>query len=126
MANFTLVVTSPPFDNQGSESALSFADALLAKGHMLNGVFFYQAGVHHANGWQTPPNDEMNPFKRWSALASQYRFPLHVCITAANRRGLLEEDNEVVEGHNLLSPFLASGLGQLVELCEDCDRVVQF
>lgn len=126
MASFTLVVTSPPFDSQGSETALRFAQALLKMRHTLNGVFFYQAGVLSANGWQTPPNDEENAFKAWAALATQHQIPLHVCVTAANRRGLLEDGNDIDVAHNLQSPFIASGLGQLMALCDNCDRVVQF
>ncbi|GAB3016529.1 sulfurtransferase complex subunit TusD [Bowmanella dokdonensis] len=126
MATFTLLVTSAPFDTQAT--AIQFAQAVLACGHRIEGVFFYQAGVAHANCWQSSPSDEYQPYRAWQQLAAS-GVPLHVCVTAAARRGLVsptEMEERNLTGCNLIPPFEVSGLGQLVELISKADRLVQF
>lgn len=127
MATFSILVTSAPFDTQGSNSALKFIQAALALGHSVKGVFFYQAGVNNASAWLTPPADELNLSVAWRALKAQ-GVELHVCSTAAARRGLLSEQDSQEQGyngHNIQPPMTASGLGQFMEML-DVDRVVQF
>lgn len=128
MAKFSLVVTSSPFDQQGAVSAINFARAIIEAQHELVGVFFYQGGVHNANALQSIPTDEFQPYSAWLELAQQ-GVPLHVCVSAAARRGVISATDAAEQGiprSNLKSPFQASGLGQLVELMNDADRVVQF
>jgi len=128
MARFSLLVTSSPFDQQGAASALNFARAALDAGHHLSGIFFYQGGVHNANALQSIPTDEFQPYSAWLKLAQQ-GVALHVCVSAAARRGIISETDAAeqgIQGSSLKPPFQASGLGQLVELMNDADRVVQF
>ncbi|WP_088329203.1 sulfurtransferase complex subunit TusD [Lacimicrobium sp. SS2-24] len=128
MAKFTLLVTSSPFDQQGSNTALQFARAILDAGHQLCGVFFYQGGVLNANVLQCPPEDECHYYNAWQELAEK-AVPMHVCVTAAARRGVISESDardQDMSNSNLTEPFQASGLGQLVELMAQADRVVQF
>lgn len=127
MATFSILVTSAPFDTQGSHTALQFVQAALAQGHEIQGVFFYQAGIHNANVWAQAPSDELNLPKAWRNLQAK-GVALHVCNTAAARRGVLSESESTELGftaHNLQAPYLASGLGQFVEML-NVDRVVQF
>ncbi|ALS98396.1 sulfurtransferase complex subunit TusD [Lacimicrobium alkaliphilum] len=128
MAKFSLVVTSSPFDQQGAASALNFARAALDAGHQLSGIFFYQDGVHNANALQSVPGDEFQPYCAWLELAQQ-GIPLHVCVSAAARRGVISETDAAeqgIPGSSLKPPFQASGLGQLIELMNEADRVVQL
>lgn len=127
MATFSILVTSAPFDTQGSYSALQFAQAVLAQGHKIQGIFFYQAGVNNANAWSQAPADELNLPKAWRDLQAK-GVALHVCNTAAARRGVLSEPESTERGlpaHNLQAPMQASGLGQFIEML-NVDRVVQF
>jgi len=55
---------------------------------------------------------------RWSKLAEEHGIDLVVCVAAALRRGIKDE---------LLAPgFRISGLGQLVEMGIQYDRLVTF
>ncbi|GAA0852319.1 sulfurtransferase complex subunit TusD [Aliiglaciecola litoralis] len=130
MTQFCIIITSSALDADGVYSAYRFAQAVIDKGHKINGVFFYQSGVTLANGYQTFLSDERDMHKLWSEFASQYDIPLQVCVTAANRRGLISEQDAAEQsepnGFNLSPPFSSVGLGELMVLLEECDRSIQF
>ena len=92
-------------------------------------MFFYHDGVYQAFKHTTPPDDELQFTARWSELARRYQLDLVICISAAQRRGLLgvdeakrqgKQDNELADG------FRISGLGQLVEATLEADRFIVF
>lgn len=126
---FSILVTGNPASSQGAATAYQFCVALLKAGHKLCGVFFYLDGVLTANSLISPASDEVNLSEDWAKLAEQYQFPLEVCVSAALRRGVInqqEAEQLDLTNHNLRSPFTLSGLGQLAELSANCDRLVQF
>ncbi|MDH3370852.1 MAG: DsrE family protein, partial [Gammaproteobacteria bacterium] len=55
---------------------------------------------------------------RWQKLAKDHHIDLVVCVAAALRRGIKDE--------NLQEGFRISGLGQLVETGIQSDRLVTF
>ena len=57
--------------------------------------------------------------RAWAKLAGEHGFELAVCVAAAERRGIVE-DESLAEG------FAVVGLGQMVEAMEASDRVVTF
>ncbi len=126
---FSLAIYSAPFSSQASDSAYRFADALLAEGHTLYRVFFYQEGVHNSSCLLTPAQDEPNLFSKWQTLAAKHKIDLVVCIAAALKRGILDKDEaERYErsAHNLGDGFIISGLGQLVDAALMSDRLISF
>lgn len=80
--------------------------------------FFYHDGVYNASRLATPPQDDRNVGARWSKLAADHGVDLVVCVAAAQRRGITDG----VLGDN----FRISGLGQLVEMGIQYDRLVTF
>ena len=99
------------------------------KQNTLKGVFFYEDGVLNASQYIMPESDEPNPSNEWRQLAFNHQIELHVCIAAAQRRGIL--DNEIakvhkLQGHSADPMFRLSGLGQLAELILSTDRFIQF
>ncbi|AWL12000.1 Sulfurtransferase TusD like protein [Saliniradius amylolyticus] len=128
MASFTLLLTRSPFQSSGPATALTFAQSALALGHQINGVFFYLAGVDNANALHTPPGDEANWHDLWTEFHQKTQVPLHVCVTAAAKRGVIakEDASQHQVQPNLHKPFQASGLGELIKLISQSDRVVQL
>ncbi len=129
MSVFTILVTSPPLDTQSGYTALRFTEAALEKGHQVKGIFFYQAGVHHCNQFQAGHSDELNIYRRWCSLNQQHQTPLQVCVTAANRRGVINQqdaDELDLGHHNLSAPFEEVGLGEFIQLTNQSDRMIQF
>lgn len=129
MAIFSLLITKAPFDSQSAYTAFRFAESALSQGHEVNGVFFYQSGVNNGNSFQTTHSDEVNLYHKWTKLSQQHNVPLQVCVTAANRRGIINADDAAEKDqsfYNLTPPFSEVGLGDLVALMNSADRTIQF
>ncbi|WP_130832233.1 sulfurtransferase complex subunit TusD [[Erwinia] mediterraneensis] len=126
---YTLLVTGAPYGTQQASSALLFARALLATGHQLESVFFYREGVLNANQLTAPASDEFDLVRAWQALQQEQGVALNICVAAALRRGVTDEQEAArlqLAGSNLQPGFTLSGLGALAEAALSCDRLVQF
>lgn len=126
---FGIVVSEGPYTHQAADSAYHFARAALEKGHAVPRVFFYHDGVNVATRLSVPPQDERHIQKNWTALAQEHDIDMVVCIAAAQRRGILDANEARRQGKdaaNLAEGFRISGLGQLIEMGIDCDRLVMF
>lgn len=126
---FGILVNEGPYTHQSSDSAYQFTKAALEKGHEIFRVFFYNDGVNNGTRLGVPPQDDRNITKQWSKLAETYGLDLVVCIAAAQRRGILDEDEAKRQGkdsNNIAPGFRISGLGQLIEAGIQADRLVVF
>ena len=126
---YALLVQGAPYSSQASHSALRFASALLARGHRLECVFFYHEGVYNAARLAAPTQDEPHLHDAWCALNAEHGTQLQVCIAAALRRGMLDEreaSRHGKRGHSVEPPFELTGLGQLIDLGQNVDRLVTF
>ena len=126
---FAVMVTEGPYQHQASDSAYHFARAALGKGHEIYRVFFYHDGVNNGTRLTTPPRDDRDITKRWSALAEEHDLDLVVCVAAAQRRGIVDEDEmkrHGMDANNIAPGFHISGLGQLVEAGIQTDRLLVF
>lgn len=126
---FAIQVNEGPYQRQTSDSAYQFTRAALAKGHEVVRVFFYHDGVNNGTRLTSPPQDDRDVVGRWSALAAEFGLDMVVCVAAAQRRGIIDE-NEMKrlgkDAHNLAPGFRISGLGQLIEAAILADRLVVF
>jgi tRNA 2-thiouridine synthesizing protein D len=126
---YAILLLGAPYSHQASHSALRFAYAVLARGHTLESVFFYHDGVQNAARLASPPQDERHLMDEWVALHAEHGTSLEVCIAAALRRGLLDEreaSRHGKSGHSVEAPFELTGLGQLIDLGQRCDRLITF
>ncbi len=124
-----VLVNEGPFTHQASDSAYQFAKAAIESGHEIFRVFFYNDGVNNASRLTVPPQDERNVQRNWSELAEEHGLDMVVCIAAAQRRGVLDENEAKRHGKdadNLAPGFRISGLGQLIEAGIESDRLVVF
>ena len=126
---FSICVLSAPHLNQGNQTALNTAKAVLARGHQINRVFFYLDGVHTGSTLLTGHQDDENLQQQWVDLSNQGDFELIVCVAAALRRGVVNEgeaQQNALPTANLHPSFEISGLGQWVEANMQADRVLTF
>lgn len=126
---YAIQINSSPCYCAAGYAAYQFIKAALDAQHEIYRVFFYQEGIYHALRFATPPEDERQLTKLWSALARDYHIDLVVCISAAQRRGLLHNDEAARQGKqdtDLAAGFRISGLGQLVEATLEADRFLVF
>lgn len=122
-------VNEGPYQHQASDSAYHFTKAALEKGHEVFRVFFYHDGVNNGTRLTTPPQDDRNITNRWIELAEQHNLDMVVCVAAAQRRGIVDDDEAKRNGKdatNIAPQFRISGLGQLIEAGIQSDRLVVF
>ena len=126
---YSIQINSSPYQSNSGETAYQFIKSALEMGHEVIRVFFYQEGAYHAFRYMTPPDDEVQIADRWSALARKYSIDLVVCISAAQRRGLLEKNEAKQQGkrdNDVADGFRIAGLGQWVEAMLKADRFIEF
>lgn len=126
---YALQVNTAIHDSSASLDAYHFTCACLNRGHTISRIFFYRDGIYNALATTLPPDDEINLTMLWSKLAAEYQLDLVVCISAAQRRGLLCED-EAKRQHRsddyVAEGFRIAGLGLWVEAVSEADRVMVF
>ncbi|WP_108652417.1 sulfurtransferase complex subunit TusD [Dongshaea marina] len=126
---FALLISGPPYGNSRASRALQLARAILNAGHKLPRIFFYQDGVLNANSLLAPASDEFDLHQGWCELAQQQGVQLEICVAAAQRRGVLDQNEARLArkpGSNTAVPFEMTGLLQLSEITEQCDRLIQL
>lgn len=126
---FGIVVNEGPYTHQASDTAYHFTKAAIEKGHEIVRVFFYHDGVNNATRLTVPPQDDRNLQKLWSELSEAHKLDMVVCIAAAQRRGILDENEAKRQGKdtdNIAPGFRISGLGQLIDAGIKADRLVTF
>ncbi len=126
---YAIQVNSSPYYSSAGYTAYQFIKAALAMEQQIYRVFFYGEGIYHAFRYASPPDDELQLTKLWSGLAQDYGVDLVVCISAAQRRGLLCTDEARRQGKlddDLAEGFRISGLGQWVEATLEAERLLVF
>ncbi len=125
----SVLVNEGPYQHQSADTAIQFTKAALEKGHEIFRVFFYHDGVNNGTRYAVPPQDDRNITEQWTAMAKEYDLDLVICIAAAQRRGILDENEakrQGKDGHNMAEGFRISGLGQLIEAGIQSERMVIF
>lgn len=126
---YAVQVNASPYASNAGLDAYQFIQSALQAGHQILRVFFYKDGVYHAMRYATPPDDEIQFSRDWSRLAEQHQIDLVVCISAAQRRGLLCADEARRQGKqddDLAAGFRIAGLGQWLEATLQADRCIVF
>jgi tRNA 2-thiouridine synthesizing protein D len=126
---FAIQVNTSPYQSNAGQTAYHFINAALAEGHEVLRVFFYHDGVYQAFKYAVPPDDELQFSAQWSGLAKRHQIDLAVCVSAAQRRGLLCSDEAKRQGkldNDLADGFRIAGLGQLIEATLAADRFIVF
>ncbi len=129
MASFLILVHSSNYASQSSASALNYAESVINNGHDLKAIFFYQEGVYHANSLTNIPSDELDTSTGFKQLNADHGTPLLLCVTAADKRGIVNEHHEQEQAlpHGNVDPaFTVAGLAEMVTIAAETDRLVQF
>ncbi len=124
-----ILVTGGLYDSQSGYSALQFCKAAISVGHNIEQVFFYQTAVSQGSKLSEPLADEFNANDSWVQLSRNNNIELVVCISAAERRGIISEAQRIQlakESSNLHETFTVAGLGALHEASLNSDRTVTF
>ena len=109
--------------------ALRFAQAVIAQGHEIVRIFFYQDGVLTASNNLVVAQDQQDIAKQWQTFITEHKLDAVVCIAAALRRGILDQTEAQRYQRaavNLAEGYQLSGLGQLHAGLQQADRVISF
>lgn len=126
---FSILIYGAAHNSQAAHTAYRFAQAALESGHTLHRVFFYGDSVEVASSLNAPQRDEVDIHACWKALAQTHQLDLVVCIAAALKRGVIDQNEarrHEKASHNIEAPFTLSGLGQLTEAALVSDRLITF
>lgn len=126
---FNILITGGLYSTQAGLSAWQFARAAVSSGHTISQVFFYQDAVLHGTQFSVPMQDEVDVIALWAEFASEHQVPLMVCVSAAERRGVLSEPQAAEHGlehFNIHPQYEIAGLGVLHEAAMMSDRMVTF
>jgi tRNA 2-thiouridine synthesizing protein D len=133
MASFLILVHSSNYACQSSRSALKYAESVINNGHDLKAIFFYQEGVCHANTLTSIPSDELDTTTGFKQLNADHNIPLLLCVTAADKRGIVDEHYAQEQTHEQALPhgnvdpaFTVAGLAEMATIAAETDRLVQF
>ncbi|GGP40517.1 sulfurtransferase TusD [Shewanella algicola] len=129
MSKFIIQVNGSVYGSSASFRALAFCQSVLANGHDIITVFFYQDGVTNSNALTCPASDEIDMHAQWQAFAQRHQVSLTNCVSAALRRGVLSQQEAVENGKshwNSSEHFSMGGLGELVVGIEKADRLISF
>jgi len=123
LKSVAVMITTPPLSPLTATS-LSIVNELVNNDAVqVTGIFFYQDGVLNASASLSMPSDELQAISQWQQLHQAHGLPLHLCITAAEKRGLSDDWQEM----NIILPeFTISGLGEFVSLYSEADQVIQL
>lgn len=127
---YALAVHGAPYSSNAAEHALDFADALLARGHQIERVFFFHEGVYQGLNSQVPPQNRynLNLAERWASLHNSGT-ELATCIASGIKRGVVNEAEQArydLPSDTLSNTFELVGLGQLIGAITSADRYVEF
>ncbi len=126
---FNLLVLGSLYGSQSAYSAWRFANSAVQAGHELVQVFFYQDAVAQANQLSNPLSDEFDAGSTWFEFAKSNNCKLVVCIAAAERRGVMNDEiAREFNNHagNLADGFEIAGLGVWQEASLTSDRTITF
>ena len=129
MHRISVLITSSPESLTACLDAVAFCRAAIDEGQSIDQIFFYQAGVYHANGLMDASANEFDLTKAWQSLATEHAIPLLVCVGAASKRGIVDAEQAKQAGlaqHNLFEPFKQVGLGEFFTLLHNSSKLVQF
>ena len=126
---FAIQINEGPFTHQAADTTYQFTKAAIEAGHEIYRVFFYHDGVNNGTMFGVPPQDDRNVQALWSELAEANDIDMIICVAAAQRRGIMDEDEAKRHGKgasNIAPKFRISGLGQLIEAGIQADRLMVF
>lgn len=126
---YAIQINAAPYESQACENAFQFIKAALRRGHEIVRVFFYHDGVYNVLDGASPADQTPATLAHWPALAKEHGIDLVACVTALQKRGVLnpsdmEPQNAV--GTPVSEYFRVAGLGLWIDACLKADRVLVF
>jgi tRNA 2-thiouridine synthesizing protein D len=118
MAFFTFVVCTEPYKYEAVDTLINLGQAVINKGHQIQGIFFYGSGVYNIKGKIHTGDSLRNLPEKLQDFCKTHNIKLAACSTWLSITGI--NSSEFIEG------TCQDGLGGLSELISDSDKVIFF
>lgn len=118
MTSYLLTLHAAPWSNQSVATACDFAETAISMGKEIKALFLYQDAVLNASNALDIPSDEFNGSERLQALHQKFGVKLMLCVTAASKRGINQD--------NISKGYTIAGLAEFAEMTTATDKVIQF
>ena len=116
MGKLLIILFSPPWQSENTDTVYKFAKAAIEEGHGVT-VFFDADATYNLMASQIVP-DKTTPASKMAQLIKM-GVKASVCVESARLRGIDLQNN-------LIKGVVRSSLGKLAELMEQHDRIVAF
>ncbi len=118
MVTFTILLSTEPLKFEAVDTALNIAEALLRKGHKINGLFLYGSGVQNLKKDVETGKTVRNLPKRLEQFSQDTHVEVFGCTTWIAASGLKQGE--------MISCAKEEGLGALSTLLAHTDKVIAF
>jgi|JI7StandDraft_1071085.scaffolds.fasta_scaffold17874_6 tRNA 2-thiouridine synthesizing protein D len=124
-ATVIVLVQHSGYLNSTLASVNRFIKAAVLQHHQIDHVFFYQDAIFSLLDHTDLAADEVKPLQELIKLAAAHQFPILYCATAAEQRGLGQDEHN--PNAAALVPYaIKAGLAEFAMRCNKVDKVVQF
>ena len=119
MGKLAILLLTPPYTDQNSESVMNLAKAAIRKGHEVIGIYANADGVYNANKRINPTEKGARNIAELFQELGELGIEITCCPICATFRGVKQDDQ-------LINNATFEGLGAFSELVLECDKIVVF
>jgi sulfur relay (sulfurtransferase) complex TusBCD TusD component (DsrE family) len=118
MTTYTFFISTEPYKFEASDSLIELCKALIKKGNIVKGIFFFGSGVYNLKGGISAGATIRNLPEKLQNFALKNNIPLSGCSTWVSLTGIKEE--EFIEGAT------EEGLGDFSNWSVESDKIIVF
>ena len=119
MGKLAILLLTPPYTDQNSETVINLARAAIKKGHEIIGIYANADGVYNANKNINPTEKRARNVAELFQELGELGIKMTCCPICATFRGVKNDDQ-------LIDNATFEGLGALSELVLECDALISF
>ena len=127
--SIAIMVLGSPYANTSTQTALHFAESVLATGNTIERLFFYHDAVYTSTSLSIASQDEINLPQAWCDFINKNQLEAIVCIASGLKRGIIdtqESKRYEKDQHSLNANYELSGLGQWIEAVQNANQQIVF
>lgn len=118
MTTFTFLLSTEPLKYEAADTVLNLAEALIRKGHKIEGIFLYGSGVQNLKGDTETGKTVRNLPRRLEKFCKDHNVEVTGCTTWIAASGIKQGD--MIQGAK------EEGLGELSTMFAHSDKVIVF
>ncbi len=135
--SLVIIVSGHPDLSESHQSALKFIENVYSTQRSISYVFFYaeatiiaKAHFHLDRNKNSVKNYQLS--QNWEALSKKYEFPLIACVSAALKRGVIDDEELADEDQptslkaNLRDGFQLEGFSFVAESINHQQQIIEF